>query len=84
LRQPVISNAERLLQREQWLRQPLTAEERSVLIPQFDADIRLLERITARSFDHWRDVGHAIVRQPLAVRGRFGTAHVSIDRPLGS
>jgi hypothetical protein len=83
VRRLVIGGAERYLQREQGLRQPLTAAERAELIPEFETDIGLLERITGQSFDHWRDTGHATARGPLAVRGRFGTAHASIDHPLG-
>jgi hypothetical protein len=82
LRRVVSGRAERLLQREQGLRRPLTTTERAELIPYFAADIELLEKITGLSFDHWRDLRNGAVRPPLAVRGRFGTAHDSIDRPL--
>jgi hypothetical protein len=75
--------AERLLQREQKLRQPLTTEERAELIPYFNDDIALLESITGLPFDHWRDPGNGTMRAALPVRGRFGTGHASIDRPLG-
>jgi Sulfotransferase family len=84
MRRAVSGRAERLLQREQGLRKPLTTAERAELIPHFEADIELLESITGRSFDHWRDLRNGVVRQPLVVRGRFGTAHGSIDRPLKS
>jgi hypothetical protein len=82
LQRVISGRAERLLQREQGLRRPLTTAERAELIPYFEADIRLLEEITGLSFDHWRDLRNGVARQPLKVRGRFGTAHHSIDRPL--
>jgi hypothetical protein len=82
LRRAVSGRAERLLQREQGLRRPLTSDERADLIPYFEADFQLLESITGLSFDHWRDLRNGVARQPLEVRGRFGTAHHSIDRPL--
>ena len=34
-------------------RQPLTWDQRQALIPAFEADIRLLERITGESFVDW-------------------------------
>jgi Sulfotransferase family len=76
------SRAERLLQREQGLRQSLSRAERAALIQQFDADIALLERITGRSFEHWRDPHNGVKRQPLEIEGRIGTGHRSIDRPV--
>jgi hypothetical protein len=82
LRRSITLPAERLLQREQELRRPLTTRARAELIPAFESDIALLEEITHRSFDHWRDLRNGVVRQPLEVTGRFGTAHRSIDRPL--
>jgi hypothetical protein len=82
LRRAVSGRAERLLQREQGLRQPLTTEERVALIPYFEADIALLERITGLAFDHWRDPRNGERRVPLDVRGRIGTGHRSIDRPF--
>jgi hypothetical protein len=84
LKRAVSSRAERLLQREQSRRQPLTTEERVDLIPHFDADIALLEAITDRRFDHWRDPGNGATRAPLVVKGPIGTGHSSIDRPLES
>lgn len=72
----------RLLQREQRGRHPLTTAERANLIPRFDDDIALLERLTERSFNHWRDVRNGADRATLDVQGRFGTAYRSIDRPL--
>jgi hypothetical protein len=82
LKRSVSGPAERLLQREQSLRDPLTTEERADLIPAFETDIALLEAITDRQFDHWRDLRNGTTRAPLAVKGRFGTGHRSIDRPL--
>jgi hypothetical protein len=84
LRRVVSARAERLLQREQGMRSPLTSDERAALIPEFDADITLLESITKQHFDHWRDPRNGSDRSPLAVQGRFGTAYRSIDRPLES
>jgi hypothetical protein len=51
LRRAVSGRAERLLQREQGLRKPLTTAERAELIPHFEADSALLETVTGRSFD---------------------------------
>jgi hypothetical protein len=84
LRRSISSPAERLLQREQSLRQPVSIGARAQLIPVFESDIELLETVTHRSFDHWRDLRNGTLRQPLRVQGRFGTAHRSIDRPLES
>jgi Sulfotransferase family len=83
LRRAVSGRAERLLQREQNLRRPLTTEERADLIPAFEADISLLESITNLRFDHWRDPRNGTTRAPLALKGPIGTGHGSIDRPLG-
>jgi Sulfotransferase family len=44
---------ERLLQRGSPPRQPLTWEQRRALLPQFEADIRLLEVITGEDFGDW-------------------------------
>jgi hypothetical protein len=44
---------ERVLQRDSPPRQPLTWEQRQVLIPRFEADIRLLEVITGEDFSDW-------------------------------
>ncbi len=44
---------ERVLQRDSPPRQPLTWDQRQALIPQFDADIRLLEVITGEDFSDW-------------------------------
>jgi hypothetical protein len=83
-RRSISGPAERLLQREQGLRQPVPIGERAQLIPVFESDIALLESVTQRSFDHWRDLRNGVLRQPLEVQGQFGTAHRSIDRPLES
>jgi hypothetical protein len=82
LRRVASSRLERVLQREQGLRQPLTAEERAALIPRFESDIGLLERLIDRPLSHWRDPRNGTVRMPLEVKGRIGTGHRSIDRPL--
>ncbi|RKS77914.1 sulfotransferase family protein [Motilibacter peucedani] len=73
----------RLLQREQQRRTPLTPEERERLIPWFEDDIALFERLTGISVAHWRDPRNGTGREPLAVQRRFGTAFESIDRPTG-
>jgi hypothetical protein len=81
VRAPVTTRARRWLQREQRTRPPLTPQERSKLLPVFDADITLLEKLTGLRLDHWRaEQAHA--RPPLEIKGRFGTAHSDIDRPL--
>lgn len=72
----------KLLQREQRKRPDLTVEERGMLLPHFLPDIELLEQVTARSFEHWRDPRNSMGRRPLAVSSRFGTAFSSIDRPV--
>jgi Sulfotransferase family len=78
---PVTTRVRRWLQREQRTRAPLTADERSALLPAFDEDITLLEKLTGLELDHWRaEQAHA--RPPLEIRGRIGTAHSDIDRPL--
>jgi hypothetical protein len=71
----------RHLQREQRQRTPLTAAERAALLPVFLDDIALLESATGLRLDHWRALD-AHQRQPLEIRGRIGTAHTDIDRPL--
>lgn len=43
----------RLLQRDGCPRKPLSWEQRQVLIPRFEADVRLLEEITGESFSDW-------------------------------
>jgi hypothetical protein len=80
----ITTPAVRLLQREQRGRHPLAPEERTALIPYFAEDIALLERLTGRSFDHWRDVRNGADRAALDVQGRFGSAYRSIDRPVGN
>lgn len=81
VRAPVTTRVRRHLQREQRTRPPLTPEERSELLPVFDEDITLLEKLTGRRLDHWR-AEQAHTRPPLAIKGRIGTAHSDIDRPL--
>jgi hypothetical protein len=44
---------ERMLQRGARPRQPLTWEQRQALLPYFESDIRLLEKITETDFGHW-------------------------------
>jgi Sulfotransferase family len=81
VRAPVTTRVRRWLQREQRTRPPLTAAERSALLPEFDADITLLETLTGLHLEHWR-AEHAHARPPLEIKGPFGTAHRDIDRPL--
>jgi hypothetical protein len=78
----VTSKATKVLQREQRTRQPLTPEERAVLLPTFDDDVTLLEHVTGESFSDWRDASNSVSRSPLAVTRKFGTGFSSIDRPL--
>jgi Sulfotransferase domain len=74
----------RHLQREQRVREPITAEQRAALIPQFTQDVHLLERLTGESFSDWLDpaVDRFGDRAPLSPLGRIGTAHQSIDNPI--
>jgi hypothetical protein len=74
----------RHLQREQRVREPLTANQRAALIPQFTEDVHLLERVTGESFSDWLDlaVDRFGGRAPLSPLGPIGTAHQSIDRPI--
>jgi hypothetical protein len=44
---------ERMLQRGARPRQPLTWHQRQAVLPYFEADIRLLEKITESDFSHW-------------------------------
>ncbi|MFD0689286.1 sulfotransferase family protein [Actinomadura fibrosa] len=44
---------ERVLQRDGRPRRPLTWEQRQALIPYFEADVRLLERVTGKPFGDW-------------------------------
>jgi Sulfotransferase family len=81
VRGPVVGRVRRRLQREQRTRPPLTADERAALLPLFDGDITLLESLTGLSLDHWREA-HVLDRPPLEIRGRIGTAHSDIDRPV--
>jgi hypothetical protein len=70
------------IQREQRQREPLTPEQRAALIPHFADDIRLLEELTGTSFADWLQPAGA-QHAKLKPTGRIGTAHNSIDRPLG-
>jgi hypothetical protein len=81
VRDRVAPRARRRLQREQRPRAPLTPAERAALLPAFEDDITLLEKLTGLGLEHWREV-HATRRPPLEIRGRIGTAHSDIDRPL--
>lgn len=82
VRRAVGSVAVKLLQREQRIRPALSFEERCLLLPHYTDDLNTLERITGRSFAHWRDPENGITRRPLDINGRFGTASSSIDRPF--
>ena len=73
----------RTLQAEQRERRPLTTAERAALIPQFLDDIALLERLTGDSYHVWREAETETYQNRPVPRGRFGTHHDSIDRPLG-
>ena len=82
VRHAVRSLAVKALQREQRTRPALSFEERRLLLPHFADDVDRLERITGRSFAHWRDPDNGLTRRPLQISGRFGTAFQSIDRPI--
>jgi hypothetical protein len=79
---PLNRALERHLQREQRPRQPLTPDQRDVLIPRVANDVRRLEALTGESFAHWLDAHRDSTRSALAPQGRIGTAHNSIDRPI--
>jgi hypothetical protein len=49
----VTASLERVLQRDNRPRQPLTWEQRQALIPRFETDIRLLETITGEDYGDW-------------------------------
>jgi hypothetical protein len=49
----VAAPLERALQQEGRSRQPLTWQQREALIPYFESDVRLLERITGQAFGDW-------------------------------
>jgi hypothetical protein len=44
---------EHMLQQDAAPRRPLTWEQRVALLPRFEADIALLERVTGESFGDW-------------------------------
>ena len=81
VRDRAVPRVRRYLQREQRPRSPLTPDERSALLPSFLEDIAVLERLAGLRLDHWREE-QARARPPLEIRGRIGTAHGDIDRPL--
>jgi hypothetical protein len=68
----VTESLERVLQRDSPPRQPLTWEQRQVLIPKFEADIRLLEDITGEDFGDWLqprgDSGGLVGARPVGQR----------------
>lgn len=71
----------RLIQTEQRRRQPLTAEQRALLVGDFSTDIGLLESLTGVSFVDWLRATPP-ARREWKPAGRIGTAHNSIDEPL--
>ena len=79
---PITRRVRRRLQREQQVRTPLTEVERAALLPAYEQDIAVLESLTGLDLAHWRDPRNGTSRPPLDIRGRFGTAHSDIDRPL--
>ncbi|XVQ06635.1 sulfotransferase family protein [Spirillospora sp. CA-255316] len=44
---------ERVLQRDARPRRPLTADQRQALLPSFESDVRLLEKVTGEYFGDW-------------------------------
>jgi hypothetical protein len=50
---PVTDSLEHLLQRSAPPRRPLTWDERELVLPRFEADIRLLEQVTGDDFSFW-------------------------------
>jgi hypothetical protein len=50
----VTGGLERFLQRHSRERQPLSWEQRQALIPRFEADLELLERVLGADFSDWR------------------------------
>ncbi len=79
---------ERMLQQDSPPRRPLTWAERRALIPRFEADIRLLERVTGEDFSDWLqprgDSGGLVgARPPARARprtGARGTSSAACDR----
>ncbi len=53
-------------------------------MPWSSEDITLLERVTGRSFGHWRDPRNSLTGRTLEVDRRSGTGSSSIDRPVDS
>jgi len=72
------------LQSEQRPRQPMTADERAELVPYFTEDVALLEQLTGESFAEWLDPHKPGHRAALEPSRPIGTAHNSIDNPLGT
>lgn len=81
VRRPLVRWVRRHLQREQRTRTPLTPEERARLLPLYEDDVRLVEKLTGLHLAHWLEA-KARDRPPLPIQGRFGTAHSDIDRPV--
>ncbi|MDP9239845.1 MAG: sulfotransferase domain-containing protein, partial [Actinomycetota bacterium] len=73
----------RHLQRGQRRRTPLDADQREKLIGKVASDVAVLEALTGESFADWLDPHRPDPRAKLSPGGRIGTAHGSIDRPLG-
>jgi hypothetical protein len=67
---PVIDPVERALQRNGRARRPLEWEQRQALLPYFEADIKLLEKVTGQDFGDW-------LQPRTESGGRLG------DRPAG-
>jgi hypothetical protein len=61
-----------MLQQDAAPRQPLTWQEREALLPQFEADVRLLEEVTGEDFGDWRrprgDAGGLVGARPPGQR----------------
>lgn len=53
-----------------------------MLLPEVADDVRLLEQVTGSSYSDWLDGDRSAARRALEPRGRIGTAHNGIDRPL--
>ena len=49
----VTDSLEHMLQHSAPPRQPLTSDERELVLPKFEADIRLLEQVTGEDFSFW-------------------------------
>ena len=74
---PLSRRLEHTLQRSAPPRQPLTWDERERVLPYFEADIRLLERVTGDDFSFWlrpRERSGGMVGSRPPASGRPGTA----------